>query len=322
MYHRYVEFKPFVKGMFTKSGIRGFFLHKALEHQHNQIYRFDRTTNYGYLAVEPSEETTLKFLQLVHFDIGGRIFTYILTLDSLFRFTETGKEFKIDLLSKHTMHSDVSIYVAFSGEFFVRRLKDPDEDPPELGGNNQSHPPNKVDGGPPDDRPPEDPRYYELVIDNDSGTYRPLADLLPKFREFLEYNLPGLKIVALDCKHDEELLERSKREQRDRKAEEGRGLVFKQMHRDDSSISSSDEEVLERMTGSGGRDDGEERRDWLRTVRRDIASRGKSKRRHWKGLHRGRDALYHPTRRTMSASDGDWLAGHGEGRGGRSRSVG
>jgi hypothetical protein len=31
------------------------------------------------------------------------------------------KEFGIDLLSKDTMHSDISIYVAFSRESFIRR---------------------------------------------------------------------------------------------------------------------------------------------------------------------------------------------------------
>ena len=66
---------------------------------------------------------------MVHYDEGGRIFTYVLTLDGLLRFTETGKEFGIDLLSKHTMHSDVNIYIACSGEFFVRRLR-PLKNPP------------------------------------------------------------------------------------------------------------------------------------------------------------------------------------------------
>jgi len=91
LYHRYVEFKPFVKGMFTNAGIRGFLLHKALTHQHNQIYRYDRKSDFGYLGYEPNKETTLKFLELVHFNQGGRIFTYVITLDALWRFTETGE---------------------------------------------------------------------------------------------------------------------------------------------------------------------------------------------------------------------------------------
>jgi hypothetical protein len=52
---------------------------------------------------------TLRFLRMAHFDQGGRMFTYVLTLNGLLRFTETGEEFGIDLLSKHTMHSDVNV---------------------------------------------------------------------------------------------------------------------------------------------------------------------------------------------------------------------
>ena len=102
--------------MFTRKGIRGVLLHKALHHQHARVYNFDSTTEYEVFE-SPSRDMTMKFLDLVHYDRGGRIFTYVLTLDSLFRFTETGKEFGVDMLSKHTMHSDVSIYIAFSGEF-------------------------------------------------------------------------------------------------------------------------------------------------------------------------------------------------------------
>jgi hypothetical protein len=108
LYHRYVEFKSFVGGMFTASGIRGRLLNRALHHQHEQIYKYDATTKYGELE-GPGENMTLKFLDTCHFDEGGRIFTYVITLDGLFRFTETGKEFGIDLLSKHTMHADVNV---------------------------------------------------------------------------------------------------------------------------------------------------------------------------------------------------------------------
>jgi hypothetical protein len=112
--------------MFSKAGLRGRILNKALHHQHARVYNYSTTTEYG--TVEPhSEEASQKFLKLVHHDEGGRIFTYVLTLDGLLRFTETGKEFGIDLLSKHTMHSDVNIYIACSGEFFVRRLSEPDK---------------------------------------------------------------------------------------------------------------------------------------------------------------------------------------------------
>jgi hypothetical protein len=109
LYHRYVEFKGFVGGMFQGRGPRGTMLHKALHHQHERIYNHNRRTKYGELPDGPGRDMTLRFLDMAHFDQGGRIFTYVIALDGLFRFTETGKEFGIDMLSKHTMHSDVNV---------------------------------------------------------------------------------------------------------------------------------------------------------------------------------------------------------------------
>ncbi|KAK4978417.1 hypothetical protein LTR66_010598 [Elasticomyces elasticus] len=267
MYHRYVEFKPFVKGMFTRKGLRGFVLSKALHHQHARVYNYDRSTVWGRFD-HPCKEMTKQFLDLVHHDQGGRIFTYVLTLDALLRFTETGKEFGIDMLSKHTMHSDVSIYIAFSGEFFIRRLKHPDRPPPpdtaessnqatsdqDGGDGNETHPPNDITGGPPDTDPPKDPAHYELVIDNDSGTYRPNENLLPILKKFLAASLPGLHILTLDCQADAEKMSRMKQEQRERKEQEGDQVVFTQGSRG-SSISSSDEEELDRLEGAEDGDD-------------------------------------------------------------------
>lgn len=118
-----MDFKPFVSGMFTAKGIRGKILNKALHHQHERLYNYDRQTEYGVFpeteeGKDPDQEVTKKFLDLVHHDQGARIFTFIITLDGLFRFTETGKEFGIDLLSKHTMHSDVN--VSHHSNFFKR----------------------------------------------------------------------------------------------------------------------------------------------------------------------------------------------------------
>jgi hypothetical protein len=250
MYHRYVEFKPFVKSMFTAKGIRGFILSKALHHQHARVYNFDHATEFSVFQ-EPCKAFTQKFLELVHFDKGGRIFTYVLTLDALFRFTETGKEFGIDMLSKHTMHSDVAAYVAFSGEFFIRRLKHSKSAPPDEGGHNKSHPPDDIDGGPPKEEPNnKDPSYYELVIDNDSGTYRPNAKLLPQLKAFMESNFPGLHVRTLDCQGDAEKMETMKKEQRERKKQEGDHVVYTQISRS-SSMSSSDVENLDRLEEGG-----------------------------------------------------------------------
>jgi hypothetical protein len=282
MYHRYVEFKSFVKSMFTSTGISGFLLSKALHHQHAQVYNFDRTTEQGQFD-KPSKETTLKFLDLVHYDQGGRIFTYVLTLDSLFRFTETGKEFGIDFLSKHTMHSDVSIYIAYSGEFFVRRLKYKNRAPPEEGGNNKSHPPDDIGDGPPEEDAPQDPGYYELVIDNDSGTYRPNADLLPLLKEFLEKNLPGLKIITLDCQKDAEKQQRMKEEQRERKEKEGDHIIYRQMSRG-SSISSSDLSDLDEAVDERGKS----KPGVMGQVKREVKNRKSAKQSHLKTIAHGK----------------------------------
>ncbi|KAK4542100.1 hypothetical protein LTR36_007131 [Oleoguttula mirabilis] len=264
LYHRYVEFKPWVKRMFTASGLTGGLIGKALHHQHSRVYHFDRQTVWGHFPQGPSLDMTAKFLDLVHWDKGGRIFTYVLTLDALWRFTETGQEFGIDMLSKHTMHSDVSIYIAFSGEFFIRRLKhghrpeppapveETSQDHPPEHEENEMHPPKDIGGGPPDTDPPRDPSHYQLVIDNDSGTYRPNAAMLPLLRKFLARSLPGLHIQTLDCKADADKMARMKGEQRDRKKAEGDDIVYTQGSRG-SSVSSSDEDDLDRIErGRGG----------------------------------------------------------------------
>ena len=225
--------------MFSKVGLRGRILNKALHHQHSRVYNYNNSTQYG--VVKPrSEEASLQFLKMAHYDEGGRIFTYVLTLDGLLRFTETGKEFGIDLLSKHTMHSDVNIYIACSGEFFIRRLSHPEE-PTDAPGQ-QTHPNDDVPGGPPHSPPPENPKNYELVIDNDSGTYRPKGSLLPRLKEFLNENFPGLHVVTKECTDDD--LEKMKDEQRQRKKKEGETVEMVQ--NSDDEISSSDEETLDR----------------------------------------------------------------------------
>ncbi|KAI1370916.1 hypothetical protein F4677DRAFT_325018 [Hypoxylon crocopeplum] len=202
LYHRFVEFRPIIGLLFRSRGLRGKLLNKALHHQHDRIYNFDRHTNWG--TFKPcSEEASLQLLKMAHFDEGGRLFTYVITLDGLMRFTETGKEFGIDLLSKHTMHSDAAIYIACSGEFFIRRLKKPkitnDPDPGE-----PTHPDQQIRGGPPLEAPPSKPEYYQLVIDNDSGTYRPDKSVLPDLQKLLERNFPGLGIVTLACDDPED----------------------------------------------------------------------------------------------------------------------
>ena len=251
LYHRYVEFKPFVGRMFGASGLRGKILHRALQHQHARIYNYDRSTIYGGFE-EPCLDLTKQFLDFVHYDQGGRIFTYVLTLDGQWRFTETGQEFGIDLLSKHTMHSNVSAYIAFSGEFFIRRLKHPNVNKSETPDPQSSilppAPDPEEEGEEGEEQrkrePSRDPSKYELIIDNDSGTYRPNAKYLYLLREFMGRNLPGLRVVTLDCQGDEELMSKLKSQQRDRKKSSGKQITYLQ-NSSDSSLSSSDEERLD-----------------------------------------------------------------------------
>ena len=293
LYHRYVEFKPYIAGMFSPHSIQGLILNRMLHHQHNRIYNFDRSTLYGVFQ-KPCIDMTKQFLDFVHYDHGGRIFTYILTLDAQLRFTETGKEFGIDMLSKHTMHSDVSIYIAFSGEFFVRRLRKPrrakekqtrprgssrSEDGGDGGDDNDSNPesnllPPEAESDTEDDSKPNpqgadsstDPANYELIIDNDSGTYRPNAKYLPNFRNYMRRSLPGIRIVTLDCQADAEKMGRLKQEQADRKKATKGSVQYLQRGSESSSISSSDEEDLDELerknrAGNEGEDkQGRERR--------------------------------------------------------------
>lgn len=270
LYHRYVEFKPFVAGMFTDVTLRGRILNRALHHQHARIYNYDPETVYGIFE-KPCIEMTRQFLEFVHYDQGGRIFTYVLSLDGLWRFTETGKEFGIDMLSKHTMHSDVSIYIAFSGEFFIRRLKHPHR-AHQSNDNSASTEPNAVaapgidheleddnhDVGHGHDEMPKDPSWYELIIDNDSGTYRPNAKFLPLLKAYMSQNLPGLKVATLDCQGDEEKMGKLKNEQRERKQASGKQITYKQ-NASMSSLSSSDEEELDARAAGKQQDGGFQR---------------------------------------------------------------
>ena len=265
LYHRFVEFKPWVRRMFNMSGFSGVILGKALHHQHARVYNFDRSTEWGYFEQGPCKEMTQQFLDLVHYDKGGRIFTYVLNLDGLFRFTETGKEFGIDMLSKHTMHSDVAIYIAFSGEFFIRRIKkykrisSPKLDRSRSGQGEEDGDPietNDLSGPAPEATDAStDPSHYELVIDNDSGTYRPNATMLPVLAKYLSQCLPGLHVKTLDCNADADEQQKLKSEQRERKQNEGDHIVYTQAS-DSSSISSSDEEDLDERVQAAYQEDG------------------------------------------------------------------
>lgn len=237
--------------MFTSHSLRGRILNRALHHQHARIYNFDRSTMNG-IFWEPCPELTKLFLDFIDHGRGGRIFTYVLTLDGQLRFTETGKEFGIDLLSKHTMHSDVSIYIAYSGEFFVRPRKKHHRLRESITSLSSSRPRSSASGMEPESEEPEEASkdddectVYELIIDNDSGTYRPNAEKLPLLREYLSKNFPGLHITTLDCQKDEKRMSRLKQQRRAEKQRARGNIIYTQQVNDSSSsLSSSDEEDL------------------------------------------------------------------------------
>ncbi|KAF8553781.1 hypothetical protein OG21DRAFT_1198612 [Imleria badia] len=113
--------------------------------------------------------------------IKPAVYTYIIsTDDDTLRFSETGAAFFVDFASKHALHSNCAKAVRYGGEFHPRpvggwaRFSDAIKD-------------SEVE--------------WEIVIDNDSGTYSPDPGLLPKVKEIVEVNFTGFRVVAL--RHDD-----------------------------------------------------------------------------------------------------------------------
>ncbi|KAJ7494294.1 hypothetical protein B0H11DRAFT_1717423 [Mycena galericulata] len=112
------------------------------------------------------------------------VYTYIISAeDDSLRFSETGAAFFVDFASKHALHANCHPCVRYSGEFHPRPA-----------GGWQAF----------NDETPDSDVHWELVIDNNSGTYSPDKKLLPKLKELLEYNFEGITIFALD-REDPEL---------------------------------------------------------------------------------------------------------------------
>ncbi|CAN8063015.1 unnamed protein product [Agarophyton chilense] len=97
-----------------------------------------------------------------------RLFTYVLMPTKLY-LAETGAEFFRDMMSKHAMHCSASPEVVYAGELqFV------------VTGYGTNNPKAK------------------LIVDNNSGTYTPGKEDLPKVAEVFHRNFPGLEVQALD----------------------------------------------------------------------------------------------------------------------------
>jgi hypothetical protein len=113
--------------------------------------------------------------------IKPAVYTYIIsTDDDSLRFSETGAAFFVDFASKHALHSNCAKAVRYSGEFHPRPV----------GGWARFS-----------DTVRDDDVEWEIVIDNNSGTYSPEPTLLPNVKEIIELNFSGFRVVALQ--HDD-----------------------------------------------------------------------------------------------------------------------
>lgn len=106
--------------MMYSSGIRGTLIRRALRSQHDTIYGYDARTIIGSA---PPEDAAARFLEMTDAasEADSKQFTYAITVDGCFHFTRTGKQFAINHLSKHAMHSNTAQEVVYSGEFFFAR---------------------------------------------------------------------------------------------------------------------------------------------------------------------------------------------------------
>lgn len=118
--------------------------------------------------------------------IKPAVYTYVIAVqDSSLRFSETGAAFLVDFASKHALHANCAEAVRYSGEFHPRPV-----------GGWQGF----------SDDIADDQVQWELVVDNNSGTYSPNKDDLVRAQMVFEYNLPGITVRALD-REDPELKE-------------------------------------------------------------------------------------------------------------------
>ena len=148
---------------------------------HRMLYA--RTINNGFGVIE-SQQNILSLLQ------GGgetsphrhrvkpAVYTFIISSEDFsFRFSETGAAFFVDFASKHALHSNCAETVIYSGEF---------------------HPRPRGGWAAFTDTIPDDQIEWELVIDNNSGTYAPDKAVLPRLQAYLQDNLFGITVFALD----------------------------------------------------------------------------------------------------------------------------
>eukprot|EP01124_Arcella_intermedia_P008219 TRINITY_DN1515_c0_g1_i4.p1 TRINITY_DN1515_c0_g1~~TRINITY_DN1515_c0_g1_i4.p1 ORF type:complete len:359 (-),score=71.40 TRINITY_DN1515_c0_g1_i4:51-1127(-) len=135
--------------------------------QHNHLYSDISITKTGLLE---NGQHLLIYLKNGYKGNRPRFFTYAITGHTWY-FSETGAAFFVDFTSKHAMHACVAEEVRYAGEFHFQK---------------------NTDGS------------FRLVIDNNSGTYAPNKDHLPRLQKLMQLNFPGLEVEVCDF-HDEKL---------------------------------------------------------------------------------------------------------------------
>ncbi|CAH0476972.1 unnamed protein product [Peronospora belbahrii] len=171
--HEWNKNYPTIQKIFSPDHVESPALRTAIVTEHAVIYRHGATTQYGQL------EDGSDFFKLINY--GQRsdkpvLFTYAITSTGWY-FSETGASFFKDMLSKHMLHANAAFSVKYAGEFHIKK---------------------------------EHCGRYKLLIDNNSGTYAPPKEDLPKLKELFENNFAGISVEAKD-RNDEEL-KRSRQE--------------------------------------------------------------------------------------------------------------
>jgi hypothetical protein len=142
---------------------------------------YARSTRNGFGTIETAADifALLKGGRAAPHRIKPTVYTYIVSMDDdTLRFSETGAAFFVDFASKHALHANCAEMVRYSGEFHPRPA----------GGWSAFNENEQTDAD----------VQWEIVIDNNSGTYAPDKALLPQLRELMEYNFPSFRVVALD----------------------------------------------------------------------------------------------------------------------------
>ncbi|KIY48218.1 hypothetical protein FISHEDRAFT_43472, partial [Fistulina hepatica ATCC 64428] len=164
------------------------FMRTGIQAGHRMLYA--RSTRNSFGVIESKEE----FMKILQDDIlrasrvKPAVYTYIISAeDDSFRFSETGATFFVDFASKHALHANCATTVRYSGEFHPR---------PKGGWAGFS------------ENTPDDAVEWELVIDNNSGTYSPNKALLPMLQALMQANFPWVTVVAFD--HEDPALKESR----------------------------------------------------------------------------------------------------------------